>query len=167
MSKIIVYEDYNYKGRVKEFSSDVANLLRYDFNDIISSVEVKGRPWVAYKDCHFRNTQYIFEEGKHNVPENDVISSLQIVTDDLSNPQITLYEKPNYQGKSIVLKAETCLCDVNFNDITSSHKVQRGAWVLYEHGNRGGEQMVARGNVPDYKRLNNQVTHVRPLKGGK
>ncbi|XP_062872168.1 epidermal differentiation-specific protein-like [Trichomycterus rosablanca] len=170
INKIIVYEDYNFKGRTKEFTSDVANLARHDFNDIISSVHVMGKLWVAYKDCHFRGERYIFEEGEYPAVEiNDSISSLQLVKDDLTNPQITLYEYPNYGGRSVVLTSEKDLSAVNFNDTACSHKVQRGVWVLYEYENRGGAKMIAKAGeaVEKYDWWNKKVSHVRPVKAGK
>ncbi|XP_060750381.1 epidermal differentiation-specific protein-like [Tachysurus vachellii] len=120
MNKIIVYEHPDFKGLSKEFTSDVPDLTKLNFNYCISSLKVIGNPWM--------------------------------VTEDLDNPQITLYEEENYQGRSLVLDCETNLCYGDFNDKTSSHKVQRGAWVLYQHGQRGGYILVARAgrDVPKY-----------------
>ncbi|XP_062871992.1 epidermal differentiation-specific protein-like [Trichomycterus rosablanca] len=170
MNKIVVYEHINFQGRSKEFTSAVPDLINEGFNDIISSVKVFGKPWLAFHDNNFKGEEYVFAEGEYgHVPVNDVISSLKIVNDDLSDPKITLYELPNYQGRSIVLNAETCLSDVDFNDTASSHRVQRGIWVLYEHTNREGAQMVAKAgqDVPQYTKLNKQVSHVRPVTPGR
>ncbi|XP_036448410.1 epidermal differentiation-specific protein-like [Colossoma macropomum] len=170
MSKIIVYEHFHFKGISREFTSSVSNLIQENFNDCISSLKVIGNPWVAYSDINFSGNQEIYEEGEYaRVEHNDCISSLEMVTEDLTDPQITLYEHVNYQGRSIVLKNETNLCHGSFNDIASSHKVQRGAWVLYEHINRHGAKMVARASrdVPSYGWFNDRLSHVRPLKPGR
>ncbi|XP_066572221.1 epidermal differentiation-specific protein-like [Amia ocellicauda] len=170
MSKIIIYEHNDFQGISKEFTSDVANLVDSNFNDCISSLKVIGQPWVLYADTNFSGRQWIFEEGDYaTVEANDTFSSLQLVTEDLSDPQITLYEHSNYRGRSIVLTCETNLCHGSFNDVASSHRVQRGAWVLYEHIDRGGVQMVARAghDVPDYGWFNDRLSHLRPLKPGK
>ncbi|XP_047663071.1 epidermal differentiation-specific protein-like [Tachysurus fulvidraco] len=92
-----------------------------------------------------------------------------MVTEALDNPQLTLYEEVNYQGRSLILDCETNLLYGDFNDKTSSHKVQRGAWVLYEHVQRAGCILVARADcdVPKYDWFDNRVSHVRPLKAGK
>ncbi|KAI4891488.1 hypothetical protein NFI96_002890, partial [Prochilodus magdalenae] len=64
---------------------------------------------------------------------------------------------------------ETNLCYASFNDVASSHKVQRGVWLLYEHINKEGEKMLARPSrdVPLYKEFNDRLSHAYPLKPGK
>lgn len=168
MSKIVIYEHVDFDGRTKEFTSNVPNLITHGFNDIVSSVKVHGRPWLAFHDCGFKGEAHVFEEGEHaSVPVNDVISSLMLLSaDDLSHPQITLYEKPDYQGHSITLTDETNFAGNEFNDKASSHKVQKGVWVLYENGDLSGIRMVARAgqDVPQYDAINNLVTVVHPVK---
>uniref|UniRef100_W5LSN4 Beta/gamma crystallin 'Greek key' domain-containing protein n=1 Tax=Astyanax mexicanus TaxID=7994 RepID=W5LSN4_ASTMX len=169
-NKIIIYEHANFQGLSREFTSDVANLINYNFNDCVSSLKVIGNPWVAYRDVNFTVPLAAYEEGEYaQVDENETFSSLQLVTEDLSNPQITLYEHANYQGRSIVINCETNLCSGSFNDIVSSHKVQRGAWVLYENGNLTGRKMVARAgcDVSFYESFNDCLSYLRPLKSGK
>ncbi|GAA6086897.1 epidermal differentiation-specific protein-like [Tachysurus ichikawai] len=137
MNKIIVYEHCNFEGLSKDFTSDIPDLIKLNFNDCISSLKVIGNPWVAYTGANFTGEPTVYEEGEYaSVQYNDDISSLQLVTEALDNPQITLYEEENYKGQSLVLDCETNLCYGDFNDKASSHKVQRGAWVLYQHGQR-------------------------------
>ncbi|XP_066545047.1 epidermal differentiation-specific protein-like [Amia ocellicauda] len=170
MSKIIVYEHPDFQGFSREFTSDVPNLREVCFDDCISSVKVIGQPWVLYRDPNYQGQQRVFEEGEYaSVEEHDTISSLQLVTEDLSDPQITLYEHERFKGKCIVLTCETNLCQASFNDTASSHKVQRGAWVLYEHIDRGGVQMVARAGDEKsaYASSDNRLSHLRPLKPGR
>uniref|UniRef100_A0A3B4C0L5 Beta/gamma crystallin 'Greek key' domain-containing protein n=1 Tax=Pygocentrus nattereri TaxID=42514 RepID=A0A3B4C0L5_PYGNA len=170
MNKIIVYEKPNFEALSKEFTSNVSNLLDESFNDCISSVKVIGNPWVLYSDPNFSGYQYIFEEGEYpTVDWENNASSLEVVTEDLEDPQITLYDQPNYKGKSVVLTCETNLCYGSFNDSASSHKVQRGAWVLYQHKNRSGAQMLARAShdMADYGWFSDRLSHLRPLKPGK
>ncbi|KAL6483702.1 hypothetical protein MHYP_G00085740 [Metynnis hypsauchen] len=169
MSKIVVFEGPNFGGRSKEFTSSVSNLVKENFNDCISSLRVFGNPWVAYSDVNFRGSQFAYEEGEYATVEwDDSFSSLEMVTEDLTNPQITLYEDDNYGGKSLVFTSEVNLVHVSFHNVVSSHKVQRGVWVLYEKSNRVGAQMVARPShdLPNYGSFNNKVSHVRPLKPG-
>ena len=135
-----------------------------------ASVKVIGNPWVLYSDANFSSYQYIFDEGEYpTVDRDNSTSSLEVVTEDLEDPQITLYDEPNYKGKSVVLTCETNLCYGSFNDSASSHKVQRGAWVLYQHQDRSGAQMLARASrdMPDYGWFSDRLSHLRPLKLGK
>ncbi|KAK2824876.1 hypothetical protein Q7C36_018803 [Tachysurus vachellii] len=170
MNKIIVYEHPDFKGLSKEFTSDVPDLTKLNFNDCISSLKVIGNPWVGYNGVNYTGELTVCEEGEYaNVYYYNDISSLQMVTEDLDNPQITLYEHENYKGQSLVLDCETNLHYGDFNDKASSHKVQRGAWVLYQHGQRGGYIRVARAgrDVPKYEWFDNRLSHIRPLKAGK
>ncbi|XP_062872167.1 epidermal differentiation-specific protein-like [Trichomycterus rosablanca] len=170
VNKIIVNEHFNFQGRSKEFKLDAPDLNAEGFNDNISSMKVIGNPWLAYTDCFYKGEQYIYEEGEYPVMDiNDSISSLQLVKDDLTNPQITLYEYPNYGGRSVVLTTETKLSPFNFNDTACSHKVQRGVWVLYENENRGGAKMILKPGeaVDKYDWWNKKVSYVRPVKAGK
>ncbi|XP_061473735.1 epidermal differentiation-specific protein-like [Rhineura floridana] len=172
MNKIIVYEHEDFKGLSKEFTSDVPDLRSVDFGDCISSLKVIGQPWLVFHDANYKGLAFAYEEGEHQrINLNNNISSLQLVSEDLENPQITLYEHPNYEGASKVITEETNLCYGYFNDKASSHYVQKGAWLLYENANRGGWYYVAREGtkLPDYGSVlhfHDKCSHAYPLRGG-
>ncbi|XP_048013284.1 epidermal differentiation-specific protein-like [Megalobrama amblycephala] len=132
MSKIIVFSKNIFEGRTAEFKNDVRNLEEKGFNDVICSKKVIGAPWVAYYDENFAGKHLVFEEGEYStLDDKGQFSSLRIVTGDLDNPEIQL--NVNYQGRSMTLRKETNLHDIDFSDIASSHKVKGGVWVLYQH----------------------------------
>ncbi|NXT33119.1 EDSP protein, partial [Pelecanoides urinatrix] len=174
MGKIIIYEDANFRGSSREFTSDIGNLKDVGWNDCVSSVKVIGQPWVAYEHLNYTGELVVFEEGEHSFvgPEmNDKITSLQLITENLYDPQITLYEHAHYQGKSRVVTKKTDLgggCD---NDTISSHKVQRGVWLLCEHSDGSGFRYIAREpeHLPDYNAINfnDKLSFLRPLLPGK
>ncbi|XP_067249266.1 epidermal differentiation-specific protein-like [Chanodichthys erythropterus] len=168
MSKIIVFSKEAFEGRTAEFKNNVHNLEEKGFNDVIYSIKVIGAPWVAYYDKNFAGKQRVFEEGEYaTLDDKGKFSSLKMVTDDLDNPEIQLFEHSNYQGRKVTLREETNLHDIAFSDIVSSHKVKGGVWVLYQHVNRQGSQLVSfpGDQVPNYVRLgfNDVASHVRPL----
>ncbi|NWI50116.1 EDSP protein, partial [Calyptomena viridis] len=174
MGKIILYEHANFQGLSKEFTSDIANLRDADWNDIASSAKVIGQPWVAYEHANYTGQFLVLEEGEHSFVDrkmNDKISSLQMITEDLHNPQITLYEHVQYQGKTRIIKEATNLAAGHDNDMMSSHKVQRGAWLLCEHSDGGGIQYIAREHehLPNYKAINfnDKLSFLRPLRPGR
>nr|XP_056703308.1 epidermal differentiation-specific protein-like [Euleptes europaea] len=172
MNKIIVYEYVDFKGLHREFTSDVPDLHNVDFGDCISSLKVIGQPWLTFSDSNYKGLAHPYEEGEYNhISRNDVISSLQLVSEDLEHPQITLFDKPDFKGANKIITEETNLTYGYFNDKASSHIVQKGVWLLYEHGDRKGWEYIAReGNkLPNYEsvfRLNKKCSYVYPLKGG-
>ncbi|XP_010011136.1 PREDICTED: epidermal differentiation-specific protein-like [Nestor notabilis] len=174
MGKITVYEHANFQGYSKEFTSDVANLKDVDWNDCISSVKVIGQPWVAYEHLNYTGQLLVFEEGEHSFvgnQMNDKITSLQMITENLLNPQITLYEHINYQGKCRVVTEPTNLSRGYDDNTISSHKVQRGVWLLCEHSDGGGFRYIAREHehFPNYKAINfnDKLSFLRPLLPGR
>ncbi|NXR43548.1 EDSP protein, partial [Zosterops hypoxanthus] len=117
-----------------------------------------GQPWVAYKHVEYKGPFLVFEEGEYeSLPKgtNDKISSLQLITDDLRNPQITLYQHVEYKGRSRIVTEATNLAGDKDNDIVSSHKVQRGVWLLFENSDERGPRYLARAHedVPNYTKI--------------
>ena len=49
---ITVFDQPNFKGRALTFQQSVPSLAKLQFNDVISSVQIKGRDWVL---CEHRN----------------------------------------------------------------------------------------------------------------
>ncbi|NXS11859.1 EDSP protein, partial [Neodrepanis coruscans] len=184
MGKIIIYEHANFQGLSKEFTSDIGNLKDVDWNDIVSSVKVIGQPWVAYEHVNYKGQFLVFEEGEYSFvgkDMNDKISSLRpcwlspvnsVITEDLHNPQITLYEHvlAFNQGKRIIIREGTHLASGHDSDIMSSHKIQRGAWLLYENSDKSGIQYLAQVHeyLPNYNAIhfNNKLSFLHPLLPG-
>ncbi|KAM4904603.1 epidermal differentiation-specific protein-like [Sylvia borin] len=174
MGKIIIYEHVNFQGLSKEFTTDTPNLPAVGWNDIVSSVKVIGQPWVAYEHVNYGGRFLVFEEGEYDSlgkEMNDKISSLQLVTDDLHNPQITLYQHVEYKGRSRIVREATDLAGGEDNDIVSSHKVQRGVWLLCENSDGSGPRHLARAHedVPNYREIdfNDKLSFLRPLRPGR
>jgi Beta/Gamma crystallin len=80
-SSIIVYEDSNYRGASREFTSEDRNLGNTPFNDRISSIRVRGR-WEVCTDAQFGGRCRIIDGDARNLNSmgfNDNISSLRPV----------------------------------------------------------------------------------------
>uniref|UniRef100_A0A8C4WAP9 Beta/gamma crystallin 'Greek key' domain-containing protein n=1 Tax=Gopherus evgoodei TaxID=1825980 RepID=A0A8C4WAP9_9SAUR len=132
VNKIVIYEHADFEGLSREFTSDVPDLHELDFGDCICSLRVVGQPWIAYTAPKYEGDAYALEEGEYRtVEKNKAFSALRLVHHDLADPQITLYEEPDYAGQSKVVTEETNLTYGYFNDRVSSHVVQRGPWIAY------------------------------------
>ncbi|NXR99436.1 EDSP protein, partial [Oxylabes madagascariensis] len=174
MGKIIIYEHVNFQGLSREFTTDAPNLTTVGWNDIVSSVKVIGQPWVAYEHVEYKGQFLVFEEGEYDSVDkdmNDKISSLRLITEDLHNPQITLYEHVEYKGRSRIVREATDLAGGEDDEVVSSHKVQRGVWLLCENNDGSGPRHLAREHedVPNYTKIgfNDKLSFLRPLRPGR
>ncbi|KAJ1122318.1 hypothetical protein NDU88_000811 [Pleurodeles waltl] len=172
MNTITCYELANFQGLQKTFTADVPDLIKENFNDCIASVKIVGQPWVLYEHLYYGGQCLPLEEGEH--PELSLInhaSSARVITEDLDNPQITLYEHFHAGGYALVLTEEANLSFGSMQDNASSHRVQRGAWALYEHINKTGRCIVARAGeyLANYNDIgfNDHISYAYPLRPGK
>ncbi|PZT98360.1 MAG: hypothetical protein DI624_08070 [Brevundimonas sp.] len=80
-SSITVYENANFRGASREFTSEDRNLGRTPFNDRISSMRVQGR-WEVCTDAEFRGRCRVVEGNVRNLSGgfNDSISSVRPVS---------------------------------------------------------------------------------------
>lgn len=173
MNGIIIYEHVNFQGKSKEFISDIADLKPVEWGHCVSSVKVTGQPWVAYAHPNYSGKFLVFEDGEYSFVGghmNDKITSLKLITENLKNPKITLYERANYEGEIKVVQEATSLSKGPFNNRASSHKVQSGAWLLCEHEDGSGLNYVARKDeqLPNYESINfnDKLSFLRPLRAG-
>lgn len=80
-SSITVYENSNFRGASREFTSEDRNLGNTPFNDRISSIRVRGR-WEICTDAQFGGRCRIIDGDARNLNSsgfNDNISSLRPV----------------------------------------------------------------------------------------
>ncbi|XP_068763555.1 epidermal differentiation-specific protein-like [Struthio camelus] len=173
MNRITVYERADFEGLSREFSCDVPDLHELDFGDCIASLKVVGQPWIAYTGPKYEGEAHAFEEGEYPaVGRPRSFSALRLVHHDLAEPQITLYERPHFQGARKVVTEETNLAYGYFNDRVASHVVQRGVWLLYQHPGGGGRHCLAwpGERLARYEPelgLQGRLSHLRPLRPGK
>ncbi|MFN3836933.1 MAG: beta/gamma crystallin-related protein [Brevundimonas sp.] len=80
-SSITVYENSNFRGASREFTSEDRNLGRTPFNDRISSIRVQGR-WEVCTDAEFRGRCRVIDGDVRNLSGgfNDSISSVRPVS---------------------------------------------------------------------------------------
>ncbi|MEE6485800.1 hypothetical protein FKM82_014412 [Ascaphus truei] len=168
MNKIIVFQKTNFQGIQKEFTATQQDLLKWNFNKCICSVKVIGQPWLLYQQPNCVGDYCVYEEGDHpNIDWAMNIQSIDLITDDLSEPQMTLY----YGKDSKDFTRESNLTYGQWNDKSDYCQVQKGAWVLYADVDLvKSDYTVVR---PAQKKLdlsrdgfNQVVSYARPLRPG-
>ncbi len=83
-----------------------------------------------------------------------------------SNPTITLYDLPGYEGRSITLDGDAPdLRWVQFNDLTTSYRFDGGRWEVCLEPNYRGTCHLVDADAPNMSAwaFNNRITSVRAL----
>uniref|UniRef100_A0A4W3H2N0 Beta/gamma crystallin 'Greek key' domain-containing protein n=1 Tax=Callorhinchus milii TaxID=7868 RepID=A0A4W3H2N0_CALMI len=156
------------KGNCKIFTDTVPTLTKYGFMNMARSLKVEGNPWVAFDDESFRGNFKIFKEGDHTNLGTfaQCISSIQEITVCLENPEIVLYEHVNYYGKAVsIFEVTRDMKGTGLDDVVSSHKVKKGAWILYKNTGLRGTRMFTTENHPNHCYLgwNDQMSSLKPV----
>ncbi|KAM4808001.1 epidermal differentiation-specific protein-like [Rhinophrynus dorsalis] len=170
MSRIELFEFPDMKGDSESLVADSPDLSLLGFHKRAQSLRVIGEAWIVFTDLKFQGDFAVFKEGIYSsIPGfSKSISSLRIVKGGLYEPKITLYEHINYGGRVQPLtKDADSLKPYGLNNMISSHKVDKGAWVLYEGEFYTGKTMVtiAGDNVPDYTKIgwNDKASSVKSI----
>ncbi|XP_068121814.1 epidermal differentiation-specific protein-like [Hyperolius riggenbachi] len=170
MSTLELFEFPGFKGDYEFLDDKNPDLSTVGFDQKAQSLKVIGDPWVVFTDHNYKGDFRIFTEGEcPSIPAwSAKIRSAKIVRGGLYNPEITLYEGVNYEGKKLPLKkAATSLKSYGFDDMTSSQKDVKGAWILYSEDYYKGDHMVAvtGDDIPDYHSLQwgDKVSSLKPF----
>uniref|UniRef100_H3B627 Beta/gamma crystallin 'Greek key' domain-containing protein n=1 Tax=Latimeria chalumnae TaxID=7897 RepID=H3B627_LATCH len=95
------------------------------------------------------------------------VKGLIFLTVEFSEPSIVLFAKENFKGKRIELMTEAGnLQLMGFNAHTFSVHVGGGIWILYEHSNYRGRQIVLRlTDIPSWHRFSgwHRIGSLQPL----
>lgn len=172
MNTLELFEFPDFKGDSVSLDGDMSDLSSVGFLKKAQSLKVQGDPWVVFSDVNYdyRGTFTCFSEGAHrSIPSwANKICSARIVRGGLYQPKITLYEDIEYEGRAVHLeKAATSLKPYGFDNMASSQKEVRGAWILYSEEYYKGDQMVtvAGEELPNYhaRGWGDRVSSLKPL----
>uniref|UniRef100_A0A8C3Y155 Crystallin beta-gamma domain containing 1 n=1 Tax=Catharus ustulatus TaxID=91951 RepID=A0A8C3Y155_CATUS len=139
----------------------------------VKSSKILDGSCIVYDQEEFAGNQYVLEEGIYpdltamGCSPQAVLKSLQIINIELSEPCIALFEKMGFQGKKIEFSTEILnLQFLGYNPRIASVQVLGGIWIIYEHGNYRGRQMLLTPNeIPDWYKASGfcQIGSLRPL----
>ncbi|WP_417068667.1 beta/gamma crystallin-related protein [Niveibacterium terrae] len=186
---IVVYQDANFSGRSRSFTSDVPDLSRFGLNDKISSVRVQGGHWRLCRDADYQNCINVDQGGIRDLSGiglNDAVSSLQLVRPgddgnwrhdghqdrnegrpDNDRGIAILFEDANFGGRA--LEVRDALPDLGrrgFNDRVSSIRITRGRWQICRDANFQGRCEEISHSIRDLSDhdFNDAVSSIRPLR---
>jgi uncharacterized protein YbdZ (MbtH family) len=141
--RVTLFEHGDFKGRSMTLRSD-CSYVGNDFNNQTSSIRVErgnSMPPVhppvyppapapnkhqvsIYSDANYRGAVQMLEKGWYNVDKlrigNDVLSSLRVP----AGWRVTLFEHRDFKGRSKVLRSDCSYIGDDFNDLTSSIRVE-------------------------------------------
>ncbi|XP_069462679.1 beta/gamma crystallin domain-containing protein 1 isoform X2 [Ambystoma mexicanum] len=168
--KVQLFSEPEFQGIVQIFE-DNTNQIEDSF--VARSCRVLSGSWVAFDGQDFAGRQYILEEGIYpdlcsmGCERNTSFRSLHIIDYEFSEPTIVLYSKQHYKGKQIEFTAETVnLQCLGYSTRVSSVRVVGGQWVIYEHSNyRGRQILLSPDKIPDWHTISgwHTIGSLRPL----
>ncbi|XP_060093642.1 beta/gamma crystallin domain-containing protein 1 isoform X2 [Heteronotia binoei] len=168
--KVQIFSEPEFQGRSQVFEKDTSQI---DDSFTARSSKVLSGSWIAYDKEDFSGNQYVLEEGAYPdlsamgcLPQN-CLKSLQVVNIELSEPVITLFEKENFKGKKMEFTTEIVnLKFLGYNPHIASIQVLGGMWIIYEHNNYSGRQILLKPKkIPNWHALSgfHKVGSLRPL----
>lgn len=190
--RIVVYQDVNYSGASRVISSDVRNLAGMRFNDIISSVRIKGGTWQFCEHANYRGRCMTLRRDDRNfVPRgfNDIVSSIRKIDHRRRNggrddwrgndrrddrgarrgrhqrSQITLYRGPGFRGRSADVSGPVSdLRSLRLQDQVSSVRVD-GVWQICSNAKFRGRCKIVDRDISNLSNIgmDDTVSSVRPV----
>uniref|UniRef100_A0A8C3RC91 Crystallin beta-gamma domain containing 1 n=1 Tax=Cyanoderma ruficeps TaxID=181631 RepID=A0A8C3RC91_9PASS len=164
-----LFSEPEFKGNCQIFEKNTRCIDSF----AVKSSKILDGSCIVYDQEEFAGNQYVLEEGIYpdltamGCSPQAVLKSLQIINIELSEPCIALFEKMGFQGKKMEFSTETLnLQFLGYNPRIASVQVLGGIWIIYEHGNYRGRQMLLTPNeIPDWYKASGfcQIGSLRPL----
>uniref|UniRef100_A0A8U8BFZ7 Uncharacterized protein n=1 Tax=Geospiza parvula TaxID=87175 RepID=A0A8U8BFZ7_GEOPR len=164
-----LFSEPEFKGNCQIFEKSTGCIDSF----AVKSSKILDGSCIVYDQEEFAGNQYVLEEGIYpdltamGCSPQAVLKSLQIINIELSEPCIALFEKMGFQGKKIEFSTEILnLQFLGYNPRIASVQVLGGIWIIYEHSNYRGRQMMLTPNeIPDWCKASGfcQIGSLRPL----
>ncbi|XP_062344690.1 beta/gamma crystallin domain-containing protein 1 [Cinclus cinclus] len=167
--KVQLFSEPEFKGNCQIFEKTTRCIDSF----AVKSSKILDGSCIVYDQEEFAGNQYVLEEGIYpdltamGCSPQTVLKSLRIINIELSEPCIALFEKMGFQGKKIECSTEILnLQFLGYNPRIASVQVLGGIWIIYEHSNYRGRQMLLTPNeIPDWYKASGfcQIGSLRPL----
>ncbi|NXT85165.1 CRBG1 protein, partial [Zapornia atra] len=167
--KVQLFSEPEFKGNCQIFEKNTRCMDSF----AVKSSKILDGSCIVYDGEEFSGNQYVLEEGIYpdltamGCSPQAVIKSLRIINIELSEPCIALFEKVGFQGKKMEFSTEILnLRFLGYNPHIASVQVLGGIWIIYEHSNYRGRQMLLTPNeIPDWYKVSGcyKIGSLRPL----
>uniref|UniRef100_A0A674GIP0 Crystallin beta-gamma domain containing 1 n=1 Tax=Taeniopygia guttata TaxID=59729 RepID=A0A674GIP0_TAEGU len=164
-----LFSEPEFKGNCQIFEKNTRCIDSF----AVKSSKILDGSCIVYDQEEFAGNQYVLEEGIYpdltamGCSPQAVLKSLRIINIELSEPCIALFEKMGFQGKKIEFNTEILnLQFLGYNPRIASVQVLGGIWIIYEHSNYRGRQMLLTPNeIADWYKASGlcQIGSLRPL----
>uniref|UniRef100_A0A8C0ZCS9 Crystallin beta-gamma domain containing 1 n=1 Tax=Cyanistes caeruleus TaxID=156563 RepID=A0A8C0ZCS9_CYACU len=164
-----LFSEPEFKGNCQIFEKNTRCIDSF----AVKSSKILDGSCIVYDQEEFAGNQYVLEEGIYpdltamGCSPQAVLKSLRIINIELSEPCIALFEKMGFQGKKIEFSTEILnLQFLGYNPRIASVQVLGGIWIIYEHSNYRGRQMLLTPHeIPDWYKASGfcQIGSLRPL----
>nr|XP_023682334.1 beta/gamma crystallin domain-containing protein 1-like [Paramormyrops kingsleyae]XP_023682335.1 beta/gamma crystallin domain-containing protein 1-like [Paramormyrops kingsleyae] len=169
--KLQLFSKPGFKGTVRFLEGSVSELPG---DASLGSCRVLAGSWLGFEGPGFTSSMYVLEEGDYPslgaigcFSAGSSLRSFQTTGFEFSVPSITLFTKPGFRGRKVVLNHGTVNLQMNGCDTwVQSVLVGGGLWVLYEGISFRGRQLLLRpGEVADWYKFSSwrQIGSLRPL----
>ncbi|XP_072782845.1 beta/gamma crystallin domain-containing protein 1 isoform X3 [Taeniopygia guttata] len=167
--KVQLFSEPEFKGNCQIFEKNTRCIDSF----AVKSSKILDGSCIVYDQEEFAGNQYVLEEGIYpdltamGCSPQAVLKSLRIINIELSEPCIALFEKMGFQGKKIEFNTEILnLQFLGYNPRIASVQVLGGIWIIYEHSNYRGRQMLLTPNeIANWYKASGlcQIGSLRPL----
>uniref|UniRef100_A0A663LS74 Crystallin beta-gamma domain containing 1 n=1 Tax=Athene cunicularia TaxID=194338 RepID=A0A663LS74_ATHCN len=164
-----LFSEPEFKGKCQIFEKNTRCIDSF----AVKSSKILDGSCIVYDQEEFTGNQYVLEEGIYpdltamGCSPQAVLKSLQIINIELSEPCIALFEKVGFQGKKIEFSTEVLnLQFLGYSPRIASVQVLGGIWIIYEHSNyRGRQMLLSPTEIPDWYKVSGycQIGSLRPL----
>ncbi|KAK1153155.1 hypothetical protein AOXY_G30508 [Acipenser oxyrinchus oxyrinchus] len=145
-NKIQLFSELEFRGSCLLYEDD-HTAIPEEFQP--QSCRVMGGSWVVYEGREYSGNLYVLGQGEYpnfatmGCPPKIIIRSVKMVPLVFTEPSISLYSLECFEGKENRLDSEVqSLLSEGFNNHVLSVRVSGGVWVVCEHSNYRGRQIL-------------------------
>ncbi|XP_064203289.1 uncharacterized protein crybg2 isoform X3 [Anguilla rostrata] len=145
-SQVLLYSEPDFQGQCQLCLKNEESLPE---KFLTKSCRVLRGSWVVYEGREYSGGLYILPEGDYpnldsmGCPPSCSLRSLKIIPLMFAVPSISLFGLECFEGREVTLDSEVpSLVDEGFNNHVLSIRVNSGCWVVCEHTNYRGRQIL-------------------------